>query len=284
MLSQEEFMDVQALKRQGLTITEIARQLGYHPATISAWLAAGGPPQRRRAQAPPLIDERWAARIAELLRRSPRLLATSVFEMIAAEGFSGSYQTVARHLHALRGQRFSAAAAAQRHRLRRGPPGAERRSRDSVIAQKPGRLPCTDPGLIFGRGHDVGEQHDSFVCSSSSSRTPSPPAAQPPRYAQHLPLNGVLSVTRSDISPYDCWQWQHRWKDYLPNADECLLVADALRRAVDLRDTLAGGPSEHQETTRALMLVDVLNAALEQALTKRSPTDGALFRAATRGT
>ena len=39
MLSQEEFMDVQALKRQGLTITEIARELGYRPATISAWLA-----------------------------------------------------------------------------------------------------------------------------------------------------------------------------------------------------------------------------------------------------
>jgi transposase len=106
MLSQEEFMDVQALKRQGFTIAEIATELGYHPATISAWLAAGGPPVRRRAQAPPLVDEGWATRIAELLRRSPRLLATSVYEIIAAEGFCGSYPTVARHLHAVRGPRF----------------------------------------------------------------------------------------------------------------------------------------------------------------------------------
>ena len=105
-------MDVQALKRQGLTITEIAQELGYHPATISAWLAAGGPPPKRRAQAPPLIDEAWSARIAELLRRSPRLLATSVFEIISAEGFSGSYPTVVRHLHSLRGPRFRAKAVA----------------------------------------------------------------------------------------------------------------------------------------------------------------------------
>jgi hypothetical protein len=70
-----------------------------------------GPPKSRGAQAPPLIDEHWAARIAELLCRSPRLLATSVFEILVAEGFEGSYPTVARHLNALRGPRFKAAPA-----------------------------------------------------------------------------------------------------------------------------------------------------------------------------
>lgn len=112
MLTQEEFMDLQALRRQGLTITEIATEVGYHPATVSRWMAAGGPPTKRRAQAPPLIDEHWAARIAELVRRSPRLLATSVYEIVVAEGFEGSYPTVARHLNTLRGARFRAARAA----------------------------------------------------------------------------------------------------------------------------------------------------------------------------
>jgi transposase len=112
MLTQEEFMDVLALKRQGLTNREIARELGYHPATISRWLAGGGPPPRRRVPVPAVIDEHWAARVAELLRRSPKLLATSVFEILLAEGFSGSYPTVARHLHQLRGPRFRAAVAA----------------------------------------------------------------------------------------------------------------------------------------------------------------------------
>src|SRR5919199_1987681 len=102
-------MDVMALRRQGLTIAEIGNETGYHPATISKWLAAGGPPPRRRSEAPPTIDERWAARIAELLRRSPRLLATSVFEILVAEGFAGSYPTVSRHLNALRGPRLRAA-------------------------------------------------------------------------------------------------------------------------------------------------------------------------------
>ena len=44
MLSQEEFMDLCALKRQGLSNREIAAQLGYHPATVAKWLRAGGPP------------------------------------------------------------------------------------------------------------------------------------------------------------------------------------------------------------------------------------------------
>lgn len=109
MLSQEEFMDLQALKRQGLTATEIAAELGYHPATVRSWLARGGPPPKRQAAVPPLIDERWAARVAELLRRSPRLLATSVYEILRAEGFEGSYPTVSRHLHELRGPRFRSA-------------------------------------------------------------------------------------------------------------------------------------------------------------------------------
>lgn len=78
-------MDVLALKRQGLTNTEIARELGYHPGTIARWLSGGGPPRRRRDPAEqPLIAERWATRIAELLRRSPRLLATSGFEVLLA--------------------------------------------------------------------------------------------------------------------------------------------------------------------------------------------------------
>ena len=95
MLSQEEYVhEVLALKHQGFTVTEIARELGYHPATISKWLAAGGPPERRRRQAPPLVDQRWDARIRELLARSPKLLATSMFEILTAEGFEGSYATV----------------------------------------------------------------------------------------------------------------------------------------------------------------------------------------------
>ncbi len=112
MMTQEEFMDVMAMKRQGMSIKEIAEETGYHPSTISSWLRNGGPPERRARTSVPVIDEYWAGEIGGLLRVAPRLLATSVFELIRAKGYTGSYVSVARHLNTLRGPRFSAAPAA----------------------------------------------------------------------------------------------------------------------------------------------------------------------------
>lgn len=107
MLTQEEYMDVLALHRQGFTITEIAEQLGYHPATISHWIRAGGPPPERAVVCSELlIDEHWQRRIEMLLEANPRLLATSIFSIIGTEGFTGSYPTVARHVRERRGPRF----------------------------------------------------------------------------------------------------------------------------------------------------------------------------------
>ena len=112
MLSQEEYMDLLALRRQGLTITEIARQLHYHPATVSKWLKDGGPPARRTMADHLVVDQRWAARLDELLAANPKLLSTSLFEILAAEGFVGSYPSVVRAVRERRGPRFRAAAAA----------------------------------------------------------------------------------------------------------------------------------------------------------------------------
>ena len=107
MMTREEFLDVMAMKRQGMSIKEIAEDTGYHPSTISSWLKNGGPPAKRSGPNPPVIDEAWSSRIAELVRAAPRPLATSVFELISAEGFTGSYVSVARHLNAIRGPRFT---------------------------------------------------------------------------------------------------------------------------------------------------------------------------------
>jgi len=43
MMTQEEFMKVQELRAAGWTIVQIAEEVGYHPATVSAWLRNGGP-------------------------------------------------------------------------------------------------------------------------------------------------------------------------------------------------------------------------------------------------
>lgn len=57
MMTQEEYMNVTALKAAGWTVAQIARHLGYHPATISGWLKAGGPPAKRTMA----VDERVGA-------------------------------------------------------------------------------------------------------------------------------------------------------------------------------------------------------------------------------
>lgn len=113
MMTQEEYMDLMALRRQGKTIAEIAEELGYHPATVSGWIRKGGPPPARTIDpAERVIDEVWAQRIRQLIAPpAEKLLATSVFEIIRAEGFAGSYPSVARYLRGLRGPRFRAAPA-----------------------------------------------------------------------------------------------------------------------------------------------------------------------------
>lgn len=100
-------MDVLGMRSRGWSIAEIARETNYHPATVSKWLKSGGPPPSRKADpSAVVVDERWGERIAELIEPPSRLLSTSVFEIIAAEGFSGSYSSVVRRVRALRGPRF----------------------------------------------------------------------------------------------------------------------------------------------------------------------------------
>jgi transposase len=111
MLTQEEYVQrVLELKRQGWTIAEIAAEVGYHPATISKWLKTGGPPPARQVNpSERAIDECFAERIDALIAPPSKLLATSVFEIITAEGYTGSYPSVVRYVRARRGPRFRVA-------------------------------------------------------------------------------------------------------------------------------------------------------------------------------
>ena len=41
MMTQEEFMDVLAIKPAGMTYAEVGESTGYHPAMISKWCREG---------------------------------------------------------------------------------------------------------------------------------------------------------------------------------------------------------------------------------------------------
>jgi transposase len=111
MMTQEEYMEVKALRAAGWTITQIAEHVGHHPATVSGWLRNGGPPAKREKPVDDLvIDEVWRARIAGLLVHNAHLQASSIMRVIAAEGFTGSYQSVTRHLREVRGPTRGSAA------------------------------------------------------------------------------------------------------------------------------------------------------------------------------
>lgn len=106
MMTQEEYMDVLALARQGWTITDIAEALGRHPATVGNWLRSGGPPPKRQTDPALLtVDDHWRLRVGEILKANPNLLGTSVERLLRAEGFKGSYPTLVRHLREVRGVR-----------------------------------------------------------------------------------------------------------------------------------------------------------------------------------
>lgn len=111
MLNQEDYVKVLDLHRQGWSNKEIAAELGYHPATIAKRLRSGPPAARLVPDDELVMNARWRSRVGLLLDAHPRLLAVSVFNKIRAEGYTGSYPTVARAVRAVRGPRFRAAPA-----------------------------------------------------------------------------------------------------------------------------------------------------------------------------
>jgi hypothetical protein len=112
MMTQEEFMDVMAMKRQRHVVQGDRRRAGLSPGDDRQVVSRPGDRRRlgpSRRQGPGRWIAVWADRLTALLVGNPKLLATSLFEIVSAEGFTGSYPTVARWVRAQRGPRFRAA-------------------------------------------------------------------------------------------------------------------------------------------------------------------------------
>jgi transposase len=91
MLSREEDVDAHALRRQGWTISAIARHLGRDRKTIRAYLNGERVPGYRRQSPDAFVPflEYCRQRLAD----DPHLWASTLFDEVTALGYAGAYST-----------------------------------------------------------------------------------------------------------------------------------------------------------------------------------------------
>ena len=98
MLTREDDIDVHALRRQGWTISAIARHLGRDRKTIRAYLS--GRQAGARVRSLPDRFEAFAAYCAQRLKDDPHLWASALFDELLELGYDRSYPTMTRQLRA----------------------------------------------------------------------------------------------------------------------------------------------------------------------------------------
>lgn len=98
MLSERSSVDIHALKRQGMTISEIARRTDHDRKTIRAYLNGQRQPGVR-VQAPDPFDE-FVDYVAARLTEDPHLWAQTLLDELRPLGFTGSYPTLTRQIRA----------------------------------------------------------------------------------------------------------------------------------------------------------------------------------------
>jgi hypothetical protein len=96
MLTQEEDVDAHALRRQGWTISAIARQLGRDRKTIRAYLNGEQVPGQRRQSPDAFVP--YLEYCRQRLADDPRLWASTLFDEVTDLGYEGGYSTFTRAL------------------------------------------------------------------------------------------------------------------------------------------------------------------------------------------
>ena len=98
MLPREDDIDVHALRRQGWTISAIARHLGRDRKTIRAYLSGREFGIRASSWVDPF--DSFAAYCAQRLADDPHLWASTLFDELLRLGYDHSYPTMTRQLRA----------------------------------------------------------------------------------------------------------------------------------------------------------------------------------------
>lgn len=97
MLTEEEDVEIHALRRQGWSISAIARHVGRDRKTVRAYLAGDREPGMRRNEVTDSFD-RFEPYVRQRLRDDHGLWVTALFDEVAALGYDRSYQTFTRKI------------------------------------------------------------------------------------------------------------------------------------------------------------------------------------------
>jgi len=127
MLSWELVVEVHALRKQGWSITAIARHVGATRLTVRRYLSGERVPGQRTRSAPDPFEE-FASYCRLRLAADPHLWATTLYEEVVALGYAGSYPWFTRGVRARSLRPACAPCAAARGRDRaviEHPAGAE---------------------------------------------------------------------------------------------------------------------------------------------------------------
>ena len=127
MLTWENDVEATALRKQGWTISAIARHLGHDRKTVRDYLEGKRVPGERASSRVDPFEE-FAEYIKIRLADDPHLWATALFDEVVALGYAGSYPSFTRGLRAraLRPHCEPCAASTGRdHAIIGHPPGAE---------------------------------------------------------------------------------------------------------------------------------------------------------------
>lgn len=99
MLSQEEYVEISALRKRGWTYSAIARHLGVSRNTVKAYLRDGHAPGQRQPAGPDLFAP-FVDYVSVRLRDDPHVWGTSLYDEVRKLGYEQSYVTFARQVRA----------------------------------------------------------------------------------------------------------------------------------------------------------------------------------------
>lgn len=103
MLDMEDFLFIQELYNQGVTISQIARETGFDRKTIRKYVLSGEPPTARpRVRGPGKLDD-YKEYIRDRISGHPPTIAC-IYREIQEQGFTGKYTIVRDYIRRIQSE------------------------------------------------------------------------------------------------------------------------------------------------------------------------------------